>query len=254
MPQAGFNSQHKLDITTLEGWLWEAACKIRGEIDAPKYKDYILPLIFLKRLSDVFDDEVKKLEAEYGSRETAEAVLAEDHTLVRFYLPPDYRWKKIAEKSTGLGEFITDTMRSIARENPKLQGSIDIVDFNATAAGQRIISDDRLKLLVNVLGKHRLGLMDVEPDIIGRAYEYLLRKFAEGSGQSAGEFYTPREVGILMAQILDPEQGEDIYDPCCGSGGLLFKCALRFREKYHDDKSVAPVQFYGQENQHGTFA
>jgi type I restriction enzyme M protein len=254
MPSINSNTNHKLDITTLEGWLWEAACKIRGEIDAPKYKDYILPLIFLKRLSDVFDDEMKKLEAEYGNSKTAEAIISEDHSLVRFYLPPDYRWEKVARKSTDLGEFITDTMRSIARENPKLQGAIDIVDFNATAAGQRIISDDTLKLLVNVLGRYRLGLLDVEPDLIGRAYEYLLRKFAEGSGQSAGEFYTPREVAILMAQILDPEPGEEIYDPCCGSGGLIIKCALQFREKYHNDLSVAPVQFYGQENQHGTFA
>jgi type I restriction enzyme M protein len=254
MPSINSNTNHKLDITTLEGWLWEAACKIRGEIDAPKYKDYILPLIFLKRLSDVFDDEMRKLDAAYGSRKTVEDILSEDHTLVRFYLPPDYRWEKVAKKSTDLGEFITDTMRSIARENLKLQGAIDIVDFNATAAGQRIITDDTLKLLVNVLGRHRLGLADVEPDIIGRAYEYLLRKFAEGSGQSAGEFYTPREVAILMAQILDPEPGEEIYDPCCGSGGLIIKCALQFREKYHNDLSVAPVQFYGQENQHGTFA
>lgn len=254
VPPSNSNTNHKLDITTLEGWLWEAACKIRGEIDAPKYKDYILPLIFLKRLSDVFDDEVKKLEAEYGKRETVEKILEEDHSLVRFYLPRDYRWEKISQKSAGLGEFITDTMRSIARENPKLQGAIDIVDFNATAAGQRIITDDTLKLLVGVLGRHRLGLSDVEPDIIGRAYEYLLRKFAEGSGQSAGEFYTPREVAILMAQILDPKPGEEIYDPCCGSGGLIIKCAMKFREKYHNDPSVAPVQFYGQENQHGTFA
>jgi type I restriction enzyme M protein len=254
VPSINSDSSTVLEISTLEGWLWEAACKIRGEIDAPKYKDYILPLIFLKRLSDVFDDEVKKLEKEYRSRETAEAVLAEDHTLVRFYLPPDYRWEKLAQKSSGLGEFITDTMRSIARENPKLMGAIDIVDFNATAAGQRIISDDTLKLLVNVLGRHRLGLNDVEPDIIGRAYEYLLRKFAEGSGQSAGEFYTPREVANLMARILDPEPGEEIYDPCCGSGGLIIKSALRFRQKYHNDPSVEPVKFFGQENQHGTFA
>lgn len=244
----------KLDITTLEGWLWEAACKIRGEIDAPKYKDYILPLIFLKRLSDVFDDEAKKLECKYGNRELVEKILAEDHQLVRFYLPPESRWDAIARTSTGLGEHITDAMRSIARENPKLQGSIDIVDFNATAAGQRIITDDSLKTLIGVMGKHRLGLADVEPDIIGRAYEYLLRKFAEGSGQSAGEFYTPREVAILMAQILDPKPGEEVYDPCCGSGGLLIKCAMNFREKYHNDPEVAPLQFYGQENQHATFA
>lgn len=244
----------KLDITTLEGWLWEAACKIRGEIDAPKYKDYILPLIFLKRLSDVFDDEVKKMEGKYGNREIVEKILAEDHQLVRFYLPPESRWDAITRTSTGLGEMITDAMRSITRENPKLQGSIDIVDFNATAAGQRIITDDSLKSLVSVMGKHRLGLEDVEPDIIGRAYEYLLRKFAEGSGQSAGEFYTPREVAILMAQILYPKPGEEVYDPCCGSGGLLIKCAMNFRERYHNDPEVAPLQFYGQETQHTTFA
>ncbi|MDO8874244.1 MAG: N-6 DNA methylase [Methanoregula sp.] len=244
----------KLDITTLEGWLWEAACKIRGEIDAPKYKDYILPLIFLKRLSDVFDDEAKKMESKYGNRDLVEKILAEDHQLVRFYLPPESRWDAIAKKSAGLGENITDAMRSIARENPKLQGSIDIVDFNATAAGQRIIPDDSLKTLIGVMGKHRLGLLDVEPDIIGRAYEYLLRKFAEGSGQSAGEFYTPREVAILMAQILNPKPGEEVYDPCCGSGGLLIKCAMNFREKYHNDPEVAPLQFCGQENQHATFA
>ncbi len=254
LPQISVKNNQKLDITTLEGWLWEAACKIRGEIDAPKYKDYILPLIFLKRLSDVFDDELQKLEGKYGRRDTVEALLSEDHSLVRFYLPKESRWNEVAKKSTGLGEYVTDAMRAIARENPKLSGAIDIVDFNATAAGQRIIADDSLKILIGVLGKYRLGLSDVEPDIIGRAYEYLLRKFAEGSGQSAGEFYTPREVAVLMAQILDPAPGEEIYDPCCGSGGLLIKCALRFREKFDNAPKVAPLQFYGQEILHTTFA
>jgi type I restriction enzyme M protein len=244
----------KLDISTLEGWLWDAACKIRGEIEAPKYKDYILPLIFLKRLSDVFEDEEKKLEKECGNRDIVEKILAEDHTLVRFYLPPNTRWEDIARKVNGLGEFVTDAMRAISRENPKLQGSIDIVDFNVTAAGQRIISDETLKVLIGVLGKYRLGLSDVEPDIIGMAYEYLLRKFAEGSGQSAGEFYTPREVARIMAHILNPRPGEGVYDPCCGSGGLLIKCAMKFREEYPNDPAIAPLQFFGQENQHTTFA
>ena len=245
---------NNLDITTLETWLWEAACKIRGEIDAPKYKDYILPLIFLKRLSDVFEDEIAKLSENYGSKDLVEQLLSQDHTLVRFYLPVEARWQNIAKQTTGIGEYLTDSVRSIARENPKLQGVIDIVDFNATAAGQRIISDDRLKLLIDVLGRYRLGLKDVEPDILGRAYEYLLRKFAEGSGQSAGEFYTPREVAILMSYILDPESDKQVYDPCCGSGGLLIKCYLRFREKYGDNTSVAPLRFYGQEILHSTFA
>ncbi|MCD6399405.1 SAM-dependent DNA methyltransferase [candidate division WOR-3 bacterium] len=245
----------KLDIKTLESWLWDAACQIRGPIDAPKYKDYILPLIFIKRLSDVFEDEIKRIAEEYGkSIEFVDKLLREDHSLVRFYIPEKARWSNIAKQSTGIGEYLTDAVRSIARENPKLQGVIDIVDFNATAAGQRIISDDRLKALVDILNKYRLGLEDVEPDILGRAYEYLLRKFAEGSGQSAGEFYTPREVAILMSYILDPEQGEEVYDPCCGSGGLLIKCYLRFKEKYDENPSVAPLKFYGQEINPTTFA
>lgn len=244
----------KLDVKTLEYWLWQAACKIRGEIDAPKYKDYILPLVFLKRLSDVFDDEIIKLSKKYLSRETAEQLMKKDHSLVRFYVPKEARWKSISMQTTNVGEYLTDAVRSITRENAKLQGVIDIVDFNATAAGQRTISEDKLKVLIDVLGRYRLGLTDVEPDILGRAYEYLLRKFAEGSGQSAGEFYTPREVAILMSYILNPEPDMKVYDPCCGSAGLLIKCHLRFKEKYREDSSIAPLRFYGQEILHSTFA
>jgi type I restriction enzyme M protein len=247
-------AKNGLEVKTLENWLWEAACKIRGPIDAPKYKDYILPLIFLKRLSDIFEDEVVKLSQDYRNGNMVEKLLSKDHGLVRFYLPKKARWGEIARKTTGLGEHLTDAVRSIARENPKLQGVIDIVDFNATTAGQRIISDEKLKALVDVLGTHRLGFADVEPDILGRAYEYLLRKFAEGSGQSAGEFYTPGEVAILMALILDPEPGTEIYDPCCGSAGLLIKCYLRLKEKRGDDPSTAPLKFYGQEVLPSTFA
>lgn len=243
-----------LDSSTLESWLWEAACKIRGEVDAPKYKDYILPLIFHKRLSDVFEDELDKLEKDYGSKEVVEELTREDHSLVRFYIPKEARWETVARVTTGVGQALTDAMRSIARENPKLHGVVDSVDFNATTAGQRIISDDKLNLLINVLNRHKLGLDEVEPDIIGRAYEYLLRKFAEGSGQSAGEFYTPREVAILMSCILEPAPGEEIYDPCCGSGGLLIKCNLRFREMHGSNTTAQPLRFYGQEILPSTFA
>lgn len=241
------NHNSRLELGTLENWLWEAACVIRGPIDAPKFKDYILPLIFLKRLSDVFEDELQQL----GN--TAKYVDA-DHSLVRFYIPGNARWPNITRQTTSLGEFLTDAVRAVARENPRLSGVIDVRDFNETAAGQRIMSDDRLRALIQRLSQYRLGLQDVEPDILGRAYEYLLRKFAEGQGQSAGEFYTPREVAILMAHILDPEPGDEIYDPTCGSGGLLVKSFLRFREKYGENSSVAPLRFYGQEINATTFA
>lgn len=251
-----------LDISTLETWLWDAACTIRGPVDAPKYKDYILPLIFLKRLSDVFDDEIQALAQEFGSLQTTLMLVEQDHKLVRFFIPEPARWPNIRKQTAGIGQYLTDAVRSVARENPKLQGVIDMVDFNATAAGSRIIADEYLIALVDVLSRHRLGLKDVEPDILGRAYEYLIRKFAEGQGQSAGEFYTPREVAILMASILDLEPGMEIYDPCCGSGGLLIKSHLKFLEKYGRrqnghlrlPESIQPVRVFGQEINPATFA
>lgn len=254
--------ERQLDVPMLEGWLWDAACQIRGPLDAPKFKDFILPLVFLKRLSDVFDDEIEGLSHDFGGRDKALKLVENDHALVRFYVPDDARWGAIARMTTGLGEHLTDAVRGVAKENPRLQGVVDVVDFNATTAGQRIVDDHRLTSLVQILGRYRLGLADVEPDILGRAYEYLLRKFAEGQGQSAGEFYTPREVGILMARMLDPEPGMEVYDPCCGSGGLLIKCHLRLLEKHGKrvnghlslPKKLAPLRLHGQEINPSTFA
>ena len=243
-----------MDIKTLENWLWESACVIRGEIEASSYKDYILPLIFVKRLSDVFEDELSELMKTFGGKEEAEEALRRYPSLVRFYIPEIARWENIRKQSTNLGEYLTRVVREIAKHNTKLQDVVDIVDFNATTAGQRIISDQSLRSLIDILSRHRLGLRDVEPDILGRAYEYLLRKFAEGSGQSAGEFYTPKEVAMMMAYIVDPKPGEDVYDPCCGSGGLLINCQLRFLEKYGKDLKTAPLRFYGQEINHTTYA
>src|SRR2546430_8259150 len=110
----------RLDVAALESWLWEAACQIRGPLDAPKFKDYILPLIFLKRLSDVFEDEIGHLAQEFGDQKTAGKLVDQDHKLVRFFIPPKARWSEIAEKATGLGEFLTDAVRAVARENPRL--------------------------------------------------------------------------------------------------------------------------------------
>ncbi|MGH7964126.1 MAG: type I restriction-modification system subunit M, partial [Candidatus Binatia bacterium] len=257
-------ARRNLDLPSLEHWLWEAACVVRGPLDAPKFKDYILPLIFLKRLSDVFDDEIMHLAQEFGDRKTAATLVEQDHKLVRFYLPEVARWSKIVAITTGLGQALTDAVRAVARENPRLSGVIDVTDFNATTAGQRVVDDGRLAALVQVLNnpRYRLGIEDVEPDILGRAYEYLLRKFAEGQGQSAGEFYTPREVAILMAHMLDPQPGISVYDPCCGSGGLLIKCYLRLLETKGQQQNgrlklpsyVAPLKLFGQEINGSTFA
>jgi len=242
-----------MDMSTLENWLWDAACSIRGPIDAPKFKDYILPLLFYKRLCDVYEDEIRRLSEEFGDEETAKTLARSDRKLIRFYIPDEYTWREIRKVTTNLGERLTLALREIAKENPKLQGVIDIMDFNATAAGQRILDDGTLSRLVQILSKYRLGLKDVESNILGSAYEYLLRKFAEGSGQSAGEFYTPREVGILMACLLDAEEGEEVYDPACGSGGLLVKAQLHLREKTQGDVK-RPLRLYGQEINSFTYA
>ncbi len=241
----------------MEQMLWDAACQIRGEKDAPKFKDYLLPLLFIKRLSDVFDDEVQRLTETYGDRDTALAVIDADPKLVRFYLPPETRWPVVSGREAfawpahdapkTLGEQLTTTVRRIVKANPGLAGVIDTVDFNESRNGEREISDKALKGVVETFSdpRYRLGLHDVEPDFLGRCYEYLLRKFAEGQGQSAGEFFTPREVGFLMAEILRPRPGEEAYDYACGSFGLLVK--LQLVCKRLDPLSKIPLKLYGQE-------
>lgn len=247
---------------SLESWIWGAACSIRGAKDAPKYKDFILPLIFTKRLCDVFDDELNRIAKEVGSRKKAFLLAKTDHKLVRFYLPlvpndlEEEVWSVIRKLSDKIGEQLTTYMREIAKVNPLLSGIIDRVDFNATTHGQRDLDDDRLSNLIEAVSTKRLGLSDVESDIIGRSYEYLIRKFAEGGGQSAGEFYTPAEVGTIMAKVMDAEPGMEIYDPCCGSGGLLIKCEIAMEEKMNlrSKRKYAPLKLYGQEYTADTWA
>ena len=256
--------EEQLDISTLETWLWDAACVIRGATDAPKFKDFILPLIFYKRLSDVFDDEFAKQIEEFGDEEIAREIIDADHQdalksgrnpIVRFYIPQEYRWEALRNHPADgrLGEFVTEAMRKVVNQNPRLDGVLNVQDFNEQQSGQRTLDDGRLEALIEVISGHRLGLQDTEPDILGRAYEYLLRKFAEGQGQSAGEFYTPKEVGWLMACLINPEPHTTIYDPACGSGGLLIKPRLLFEEKNPEEQSAAP-RIYGQELIATTFA
>jgi type I restriction enzyme M protein len=240
---------------SIEQWLWDAACSIRGAKDAPKYKDYILPLVFAKRLCDVYDDEINRIAQEVGGRAKAFKLVARDKKLVRFYIPlqpanaDDPVWSIIRTLADKIGQQLTTYLIEIAKANPQLGGIIDRVDFNATTHGQRDISDDRLSALIEQISLKRLGLNDVEADIIGKSYQYLIRKFAEGSGQSAGEFYTPDAVGTIMALIMDPEPGMSVYDPDCGSASLLIRCELALQGKMdlRSRKQYAPLKMYGQE-------
>ena len=253
----------------MEQMLWDAACSIRGEKDAAKFKDYLLPLLFLKRLSDVFDDEIDRLAEEYGDRAVAQEIAESDHDLLRFYLPPEARWGVVSGREAhewpldtqgrsirprDMGEHLTRAVRAVVRWNPSLSGVIDLVDFASERNGERDINPARLAAVVETFSdpRYRLGLADVQPDFLGRAYEYLLRKFAEGSGQSAGEYFTPTEVGFLMAHLMRPRPGEDCHDYACGSAGLLIKLQLVARET--DPTSRVPLRLYGQELQADSYA
>ena len=253
----------------MEQMLWDAACSIRGLKDAAKFKDYLLPLLFLKRLSDVFDDEIDRLTEEYGDRVAAQEIVEDDHKILRFYLPPEARWSVVNSREThnwpldaqarstrprDIGEHLTIAMRAVVRYNPTLSGVIDLVDFASERNGERDLNPARLAAVVETFSdpRYRLGLADVEPDFLGRAYEYLLRKFAEGSGQSAGEFFTPTEVGFLMARIMRPRPGEMCHDYACGSAGLLVK--LQLVARVLDPTSSIPLNLTGQELQADSYA
>jgi type I restriction enzyme M protein len=259
-----------VDVKAMEAMLWKAACSIRGEKDAPKFKDYLLPLLFLKRLSDVFEDEFTLLVEEYdgdqaAAREVLDAVGSE---VVRFQLPEFATWAVIsgrkpydwaeAKKPKTLGEHITLALRALAKQNDELRGVVDIVDFNETRNGEREVSDAALRRIIELFSepRYRLGLKEAEPDFLGRAYEYLLRKFAEGQGQSAGEFFTPTEVGWLIAHLVEPKEGESVYDFACGSAGLLIKCELLLDQRMKAAGKIVerPLQMHGQELTGASFA
>jgi type I restriction enzyme M protein len=258
------SNQDSGSTKSMEQMLWDAACSIRGEKDASKFKDYLLPLLFLKRLSDVFDDELARLEEEYGDRQTALEIAESDHSLMRFYLPAEARWSVLngraayewpnGEQPKDIGQHLTKAVRAVVKHNPTLSGVLDVVDFAAERNGERDINPAKLRAVVEAFSdpRYRLGLADVEPDFLGRAYEYLLRKFAEGSGQSAGEFFTPTEVGFLMAHIMRPRPGEECHDYACGSAGLLVKLQLVCKEL--DPLSKIPLKLTGQELQAESYA
>lgn len=255
LPFMPADNEH-LDISSLETWLWDAACVIRGAIDESKAKDFILPLVFYKRLSDVFDDEFAGHIKEYGDEETAHAVILADHvdalksgrkSIVRFYIPTQYAWNNLCNHPAdgSLGEFVTTAMRGVAQLNPDLQGVLDVTDYNECKSGQRTLDEDRLSYVLKVLTEHRLGLRNTEPDTLGQVYEYLLRKFAE-TRRSTSEFYTPKEVGWLMAELINPAPKTTVYDPTCGSGGLLIKARSLYEQRHPEQRTQVPM-LYGQE-------
>ena len=221
----------------LEKYLWGAATQLRGTIDAGDYKQYIFPLLFFKRICDVYDEEYENALAESdGDIEYAE--FAENH---HFQIPEGAHWKDVRETTVNVGLALQEAMRSIEKANPDtLYG----IFGDASWTNKDRLSDEILTNLIEHYSQHKLNLSNVPDDQLGNAYEYLIKEFADDSGHTAAEFYTNRTVVKLMTLIMDPQPGESVYDPTCGSGGLLLNCALHLKE---EGKEYRNLKLYGQE-------
>jgi len=237
----------KIELDELESYLWEAADILRGSIDSADYKNYIFGLLFLKRLSDRFNEECDKLIEE---KDIDEDIAYKDPDLHDFYLPEKARWPYIQKQKRDIGAAINKAFEMVEDENDNIEnGVLTSIDFN----DKERLPDPVLEELITHFSKKRFRNEDLEdPDIFGRAYEYLIRQFADDAGKKGGEFYTPREVVKVLVQCLDPEPGMRVYDPCCGSGGMLIYSAQHIRD--NNGGSMENISLYGQEKNLNTWA
>jgi type I restriction enzyme M protein len=227
----------KLDIGSLESWLWEAANILRGPVDASDFKAYIFPLLFFKRISDVYDEEYNiALEESDGDSEYAS--FPEQH---EFLIPEGCHWKDIRERTSNVGQALQYAFKKIEESNPDALYGI-FGDVNWT--NKERLSDSLLIDLIEHFSSYNLSKVNVEPDMLGQAYEYLIKKFADLTNRKAGEFYTPRGIVHLMGKILKPKEGESIYDPACGSGGMLLEAFQYVKSEGGDTRTL---KLYGQE-------
>ena len=221
----------------LEKYLWGAATQLRGTIDAGDYKQYIFPLLFFKRICDVYDEEFENALTE-SDGDIEYAAFAEHH---HFVVPKGSHWNDVRETTINVGVALQDAMRNIEKSNPDtLYG----IFGDASWTNKNRLSDETLINLVEHYSQHKLSLSNIPDDKLGNAYEYLIKEFADDSGHTAAEFYTNRTVVTLMTKIMDPQPGESVYDPTCGSGGLLLNCALHLKS---EGKEYRTLKLYGQE-------
>jgi type I restriction enzyme M protein len=221
----------------LESYLWGAATLLRGTIDAGDCKQFIFPLLFYKRLCDVFDEETQAALKESGG-DAAFAAYPENH---RFQVPQDAHWREARKAAKSVGQALQSAMRAIETANPdKLYG----IFGDAQWTNKDRLSDAMLRDLVEHFSTLELIVANLPEDELGQGYEYLIKKFADDSGHTAAEFYTNRTVVHLMTEMLAPQPGESIYDPTCGSGGMLLSCIAHLRRQ---GKEWRNVRLYGQE-------
>lgn len=221
----------------LESYLWGAATVLRGTIDAGDYKQFIFPLLFFKRISDVWDEEYQRALDE-SDGDVGYAAFAENH---RFQLPDGGHWKDVRAVTTNVGRALQEAMRAIEQANPdKLHG----VFGDAQWTNKERLSDATLRDLIEHFSQRRLSTEHVPEDQFGQAYEYLIKRFADDSGHTAQEFYTNRTLVHLMTLILDAQPGESVYDPTCGTGGMLLSAAVELKRQGKEHRNL---KLYGQE-------
>jgi type I restriction enzyme M protein len=221
----------------LEDYLWGAANILRGMIDAADFKQYIFPLLFFKRVSDLWDEEYQTaLEESDGDLDYA--TFAENH---RFQIPDGCHWEDVRKKTVDVGAYLQKALNGIEKANFEM---LHDVFGDAQWTNKRRMSDEKMLDLIEHFSKMKLTVAEVPHDIMGEGYEYLIKKFADDSGHTAAEFYTNRTVVKLMTQITDPKSSESIYDPTCGSGGILLSAALHLKEQ---GKEYRTLKLYGQE-------
>ncbi|WP_236170081.1 type I restriction-modification system subunit M [Pseudomonas parasichuanensis] len=216
-----------IKLKDLEAHLWHAAHIITGPIDASDYKTYIFPILFFKRICDVYDEEFEEVLAKVGSAE-----LAREKIFHRIQVPFGSHWDDVFDRSHDIGKALKDAFLSIEKANTQLHG----IFGDASWTNKDRLPDELLATLLNHFNKVDLGVASVRNDDMGRAYEYLIKRFADKANKKAGEFYTPRTIVRLMVNILDPRAGESVYDPACGTGGMLLETIHHVRENAGDPR------------------
>ena len=226
-------------LRQLESHLWEAANILRGPVDAADFKTYVFPLLFFKRISDVYDEEYASALTESGGDEE----YAKFPQNYRFQIPKGCHWSDVRVVTTNVGQALQKAMRGIETSNPEtLYG----IFGDATWSNKDRLPDTLLRDLIEHFSQIALGNQAAQADILGQSYEYLIKKFADLTNKKAGEFYTPRSIVRLMVKILDPREGESIYDPACGTGGMLLEAIHHVKESHGDDRTLWG-KLFGQE-------